>query len=156
MASNRSLLVDSALLLSLILIGVTGYKLSPLLLPKADVTVSPPAGCDLQAGACDARLPDGGQLRLALSPRPLRPAVPLEVAVDIEGGGADRVAVDFAGVDMAMGYHRPVLASVGPGRFAGQVTLPVCVTGRMRWQATVLVESGRTRTAIPFRFDTGH
>jgi hypothetical protein len=57
---------------------------------------------------------------------------------------------------MNMGFNRPALAPAGPGRFAGQATLPVCVTGRMTWQATVLVEAGRTRIAVPFRFDAGH
>ena len=155
MPLSRSLLVDFALLLALILIGVMGYKLSPLLLPKADVTVNPVAGCDLQVGACSALLPGGGRLSFALLPRPIPPALPLEVVVDIEGASADQVAVDFAGVSMAMGYNRPVLASAGPGRFAGQVTLPVCVTGRMTWQATVLVETGRTRVAVPFQFEAG-
>ena len=37
MPARKSLLVDSAMILALILIGVIGYKLSPLLLPKADV-----------------------------------------------------------------------------------------------------------------------
>lgn len=155
MALSRSLLVDSALLLALLLIGLTGYKLSPLLLPKADVTVNPAVGCDLQIGTCSAALPGGGRLSLALLPRPIPPALPLDVVVEIAGTSADRVAVDFAGVSMAMGYNRPVLAAAGPGRFAGQVTLPVCVTGRMIWQATVLVETGRTRVAVPFQFEAG-
>jgi hypothetical protein len=64
--------------------------------------------------------------------------------------------VDFAGVSMNMGFNRPALVPAGPGQFTGQATLPVCVTGRMTWQATVLVEAGRTRIAVPFRFDAGH
>ena len=39
--------------------------------------------------------------------------------------------------------------------FAGDATLPVCITGGMVWQATVLIERGRERIAVPFLFDTG-
>ncbi|MDP1652771.1 MAG: hypothetical protein Q8L56_08615 [Rhodocyclaceae bacterium] len=147
------------MILALILIGVIGYKLSPLLLPRADVTVSPDAGCDLHRNACAASLPQGGKLRFALTPRPIPVTTPFEMVVELEGMSADKadkVIVDFAGVDMSMGFNRSNLHATGAGRFTGQAILPVCVTGRMTWQATVLVESGRTRIAIPFRFDAGH
>ena len=65
------------------------------------------------------------------------------------------VVIDFSGVDMDMGYNRPLLQEATDGVFKGEATLPVCVTGRMTWQATVLVETGRTRIAVPFRFVTG-
>jgi hypothetical protein len=156
MLPNKSLLVDSAMILALILIGVIGYKLSPLLLPKADVTVSPDSGCDLHHGACTAALPQGGKLRFAVTPQPIPVTTPFEMVVEIEGASADKVVVDFAGVDMSMGFNRSSLHAKSAGRFTGQAILPVCVTGRMTWQATVLVESGRTRIAVPFRFDAGH
>ena len=156
MPVSKSLLVDSAMILALILIAVIGYKLSPLLLPKADVTVNPDPGCNLQLGPCGAPLPDGGRLRLSLTPRPIPVTEPLALVVEVEGPAADKVTVDFAGVSMNMGFNRPTLGPAGPGRFAGQAVLPVCVTGRMTWQATVLVESGSRRIAIPFRFDAGH
>lgn len=144
------------MILALILIGVVGYKLSPLLLPQADATAAPDPGCDLHAGSCGAALPGGGRLSFSLAPRPIPVTAPLEVRVDIEGAAAETVAVDFAGVSMNMGFNRPALTRTGPGRFTGQATLPVCVTGRMTWQATVLVEADRTRIAVPFRFDAGH
>lgn len=156
MPISKSLLVDSAMILALILIGVIGYKLSPLLMPKADITANPDPGCDLQHADCTAPLPAGGKVRFSLMPRPIPVSAPLAMRVDIEGVAADKVAVDFAGVSMNMGFNRPVLTPAGAGRFAGQATLPVCVTGRMTWQATVLVETGRNRIAVPFRFEAGH
>jgi len=156
MPINQSLLVDSAMILALILIGVVGYKVSPLLMPKADVTANPDAGCDLQKMGCTVSLPAGGKVGFALTPRPIPVLAPLEMRVDLEGVSADKVAVDFAGVSMNMGFNRPALAALGAGHFTGQATLPVCVTGRMTWQATLLIETGRTRIAVPFRFDAGH
>lgn len=152
---SRSLLVDTALMLALILIGVVGYKLSPLLMPKADATIAPAADCDLHKTPCNALLPDGGRLTFSLTPRPIPLTQPIEMAVRVEGMVPDRVQVDFAGIDMAMGFNRPTLKSNGLGQFAGLTTLPVCVTGRMTWQATVLLETGKQRLAVPFRFVTG-
>lgn len=156
MFPGKSLLVDSAMILALILIGVIGYKLSPLLLPKADVVVQPELGCDLHRAPCTAVLPQGGRLIFSLSPRPVPVTQPIEMEVEIDGPGADKVTVDFAGVDMSMGFNRTTLRAIDAQRHVGQTTLPVCVTGRMLWQATVLVEIGRTRIAAPFRFEAGH
>lgn len=156
MPVSKSLLVDSALILALILVGVAGYQLSPLLMPKADLIASPDPGCDLQQTLCGATLPDGGRVTFSLLPRPIAAVAPLDVLVEVEGRPADRVAVDFTGVSMNMGLNRTTLTTSGAGRFTGQSSLPVCVTGRMSWQATVLVETAQTRIAIPFRFDVGH
>lgn len=147
------------MVLALILIGVVGYKASPLLMPKADVTALSDPACDLHRGACQVALPSGGSLSFSLSPRPIPVITPLAVSVELEGTRADRIMVDFAGVNMNMGFNRPGLEAVSGSegrRFAGQATLPVCVTGRMTWQATVLVESGAHRIAVPYRFDAGH
>lgn len=159
MPVSQSLLVDSAMVLALILIGVVGYKASPLLMPKADIIATPDPACDLHRGACRVTLPSGGSLSFSLTPRPIPVITPLEVHVELEGANADRVSVDFAGVSMNMGFNRPGLEPVAgaAGRhFSGQATLPVCVTGRMTWQATVLVESGAQRIAVPYRFEAGH
>jgi len=152
---SRSLLVDAAAILALILVGVIGYKLSPLLMPKADTTVAPLPDCDLHQTACGAELPGGGRLTFALTPRPVPAARPIEIEVTLEGMAARTVEVDFAGVDMAMGFNRPVLVAAGEGRFVARAVLPVCVTGRMAWQATVVVEAGAQRIAVPFRFMAG-
>jgi hypothetical protein len=153
---KNALLVDAAMILALILIGVIGYKLSPLLLPKADVFVTPDPGCDLHRMACAASLPEGGRLSLTLSPQPIPVTESIDIRVNVNGVRPDRVRVDFAGVDMSMGFNRQTLLADGEGWFSGHTTLPVCVTGRMLWQATVLVDSGSRRVAVPFRFEAGH
>jgi hypothetical protein len=151
---NKNFLVDAAILLALILIGAAGYWYSPLLLPKSDVAANPDPGCDLHRQACGASLPGGGRVDLSITPRPIPMVRPLAVEVRVTGIEADKVEVDFAGVGMNMGYNRTTLAAAGPGRFAGGATLPVCVSGTMPWQATVLLEAGRRHISVPFRFDS--
>ena len=152
---NKKLLIDGIGILLIALVVVVGYKLSPLLLPRADVVIQPDPACNLQRQACAVKLPSGGSVELAMVTRPIPMVKPFEVQVTTSGFVPGRVEVDFAGIEMNMGLNRPELAARGDGRFVGQVTLPVCITGAMDWQATVLIETGGERIAIPYRFSSG-
>ena len=152
---NKKLLIDVIGILLIALVVVVGYKLSPLLLPRAEVVIQPDPACNLQRQACAVKLPSGGSVELAMATRPIPMVKPFEVQVTTSGFAPGRVEVDFAGIEMNMGLNRPELATRGDGRFAGQVTLPVCITGAMDWQATVLIETGGERIAIPYRFSSG-
>ena len=152
---NKKLLIDLIGVLLILLVVVVGYKLSPMLLPKADVTVQPDAGCDLQRQACVARLPGGGSIELEMGERPIPLVKPFEVRIKANDFKPGRVEIDFAGIEMNMGYNRLLLTPRGDGGFVAEATLPVCITGQMAWQGTVLLESGHERIAIPYRFITG-
>lgn len=152
---NKKILIDVIGMELIALVVVVGYKLSPMLLPKADVTVQPDPVCNLQREACSVTLPSGGKVTLAMGTRPVPLVKPFEVEVTTSGLSPARVEVDFSGIDMNMGFNRPELAARGAGNYAAEVTLPVCVTGSMDWQATVLIETGGEQVAIPYRFTTG-
>jgi hypothetical protein len=152
--TKKNFLIDAAFLLILLLIAAAGYWYSPLLLPKSDVTALPDPGCNLHLRTCGATLPDGGHIELSIVPRPIPMVQPLGVEVRVSGAEAKKVEVDFAGIGMNMGYNRPELPRADTGRYAGTASLPVCITGTMSWQATVLVETDRQRIAVPFRFDS--
>lgn len=151
--ASKKILIDTIGVLLIALVMVVGYKLSPYVLPTADITIAPEQGCDLNRGVCTAVLPQGGKVSLSLTPRPIPMVAPLRVEVVLPAP-YERVEVDFAGVDMNMGLNRPRLEALGDGRYQGEATLPVCVSGKMDWQATLLLEQGRQRVAIPFRFVT--
>ena len=152
---NKKILADVIGLELIALVVIVGYKLSPMLLPKADVTVQPDPVCNLQREACSVALPSGGRIQLTMGTRPVPLVKPFEVQVTTTGLSPSRVEIDFAGVDMNMGMNRPQLTERGTGNYTAEVTLPVCITGQMDWQATVLLESGNERIAIPYRFSTG-
>ncbi|WP_301101008.1 hypothetical protein [Propionivibrio sp.] len=141
------------IILALASVAVVGYKYSPSLLTKADLTITPVAGCDLHKQTCPANLPGGGRLELAITPHPIPVVRPLQVSVRIAGIVADKVEIDFAGLSMNMGYNRITLVADGKGGYSGDATLPVCITGRMAWQATLVVETGRQRIAVPYLFE---
>lgn len=131
-------------------------RYSPRLLPKMELAGVVETGCDLHKRACRATLPGGGNLELSITPRPIPILQPVRIEVAVTGLRPEKVEVDFAGASMNMGYNRGELAITGTGVYAGEASLPVCVSGSMAWIATAIVESGEQRIAVPFRFDTGH
>lgn len=155
MTLNKKFLIDLIGLLLIALVVVVGYKLSPLLLPQADLSLAPDPACDLQKAACRFALPGGGQLTVDVAQRPIPLVRAFALEVKVSDRRVERVEVDFAGVDMSMGLNRPQLQAGPDGVFRGEATLPVCVTGRMSWQATVLLGAADARIAVPLRFTTG-
>ncbi|TLD45612.1 MAG: hypothetical protein FAZ92_02124 [Accumulibacter sp.] len=154
---TKNLLLDIAILLALAVLGVVAYKLAPLLQPKTDI-VLPLSSCNLNQNPCVATLPDGGQMEFSIDPRPIPALRPLQLQASFRGSAVRRVEVDLAGTQMKMGYNRPLLAAQAGNstRFTGPASLPVCITGSMEWEATVLVDDGRALVAVPFRFVSGN
>ena len=132
------------------MIGVVTWKLQP----KSDVSLAL-STCNPSEQACLVTLPGGGQFEFSVDPRPIPTLQPFTMQIEVSGIQADKVEIDFTGVGMNMGYNRPQLKAVLPGRFEGRASLPVCVTGTMEWRATVLLESGRKVISAPFQFNAG-
>lgn len=135
-------------------IGVALFKAWPVLRPAVVARAALDPACDLRQGPCRVRLRDGREIGLEITPRGIPVVRPLRVIVLLQGIDARGVQVDFAGVDMNMGYNRVSLHEVRPGRYEGKAMLPVCVRHRMRWEAKVLVHSPGGALLGPFRFDT--
>jgi hypothetical protein len=151
--SNNTLLA-TALLLAVLLAGVAAEKLMKRSEPSVAITLPLDKTCDLQKSACSVKLPDGGSVTLSIAPRPIPVLQPLQLEVTVGGAHADKVEVDFSGVDMKMGFNRPQLQAQSNGRFSGQATLPICSVSSMAWRATVLLETGDKLVAAPFEFVT--
>ena len=151
--SDRSLWLSALALLAAIL-GVAVYKALPLLRPEPVLSAPLDPTCDLRSGPCEARFPGGGVLTFEILPRPIPVLAPLSVRVEARGLEPLGAEVDFAGVDMNMGFNRVPLTAAGAGRFEGQGMLPTCVRHRMVWDAKVLLETPAGLLAAPFRFET--
>jgi hypothetical protein len=109
--------------------------------------------CDVGKGPCaaDTAL---GRIELELTPRPIPAMQPLRVAVS-SGEPLDEVRLHLSGRDMDMGPNQTRLGSQGPLRWQGLATIPVCVTGRMRWEATLDIRRGDRKESVRFGFDAG-
>ena len=150
----NSLLWSLAGLLFLIVAVVAVYKAKPLLFPDIQVSASLNPDCDLRAGPCASRLPEGGVISFAVEPRSIPVIKPLALRVAVTGLEARAVEVDFVGVDMNMGFNRTALEMHEPGLYRGEGMLPVCVRDAMEWEARVLVYTDAGLVSAPYRFIT--
>jgi hypothetical protein len=116
--------------------------------PSPSNATSSPA-CDLQVGPCKQPLPGGGEVTLAVGPRPARAMRDLEFTVTFAPAsvavGAD-VAVALSMPGMYMGETRAVLAPFGEGVFRGKGVVVRCASGRRDWSADVLVSHAAEAT----------
>ncbi len=96
--------------------------------------------CNAAATACMA---DDGIMAIGLSLQgEVSPLRRMQMIVTLKGKAAvavERVAVRFAMPGMNMGLNRFGLAPGEEGVWRGEAMLPVCVTGRQDWLATLEV-----------------
>ena len=110
--------------------------------------------CDLQHTDCQVAFPNGGRVRLSVTPRPIQGLKPLQIRVQTEGVQARAVEVDFRGLGMNMGYNRPQLKQESATEYSGMGVLSSCILERMTWEATVLLKTADGVMAAPFQFET--
>ncbi len=145
---------DLALAALVVAVGAGGYLLAGHFSAHGDRNL-PVAACDLNAGSCQQALPGGGTLHFSINPYPVPTLQPLKLDAYIDGRSVRSVEVDLAGAEMEMGHQRPLLNTIDNSRFTATASLPVCTTGRMQWQATVLIDTGEGIIAAPFQFAAG-
>jgi hypothetical protein len=150
---NRLLWLFAGLLLVLVC-GTAIYKAQPILFPKISQSAAVDPDCDLRASPCISLFTDGARVRFAIEPREIPLVKPLRLQVRLEGLHADKVEVDFSGVDMNMGYNRVTLQPGETGEFSGEGMLPVCVRDAMEWEAKVLISTPQGLISAPYRFVT--
>lgn len=134
--------------------GLAIYKSWSLLFPEIIFSVPLDSECDLRAGSCESKLPQVGSVSLSIEPRSIPVVKPLKFEVRIQGRQVERVEIDFAGVDMNMGFNRPILEKRQNGLFEGKGMLPVCVRDVMEWEAKVLLHTDQGLISVPYRFIT--
>ncbi|MBK5940078.1 hypothetical protein CCR96_12680 [Halochromatium roseum] len=152
--SKTTLLWVIAAALGAAIVAVVWVKSWPLLHPDISERAPLNPGCNLLSQPCSVRFSAGAEVTLDIQPRGIPAVHPLELRVRLEDvPSPQRVEVDFAGVDMAMGFNRAALSfDAEAGAWAGQGMLPVCVRDRMTWEARVLLHYPDRLLAAPFRF----
>jgi hypothetical protein len=97
---------------------------------------------------------EGHRLEIRINPQPVPAIKPISLEVRAPHTDIRRIDADFAGIGMNMGMHRPQLINQGDGSYRAETSLPVCITGSMEWELTLLVETTTEHVLIPFRFTT--
>ncbi len=153
MRENHRLWLINGLLAGLLLMVLLAWMFWPQA-EQERIVLKPDPACDLRAGPCVLRTPDGESIRFGIEPRDLPVGKTLKLSVELDGTAADRVDVDINGVDMNMGLRPYPLQSSDGRHFSGPGGLNYCSRGIMEWEARVRVDRGNRRIIAPFRFIT--
>lgn len=109
--------------------------------------------CDPGRAVCIAETPLG-RIELDIAPRPVPVLKPVQFDL-ATSTPLDEVRIELQGRDMDMGPNQTRLIERAPQRWQGSATIPVCLTGRMRWDATVSLRRGERVERLSFGFEAG-
>ncbi|ABC29805.1 conserved hypothetical protein [Hahella chejuensis KCTC 2396] len=106
-------------------------------------------------GQGECRVPvNEGSVSFSFGDEPIRPARAFPIRLQLQGVKADQIRVDFEGADMYMGLNQTRLTQMADGSYQGEGYLPVCITGRMAWRATIFIAKGSDTLALVLEFVT--
>ena len=146
------LVISSFLIAALLFAGY--YKIEVAKKNNVIVRVEPDKSCDLQTMACSLKMPNGGEVSLAIEPRPIPLVQNFQIKVKTNNIKAEAVTVDFKGTTMNMGPNSVMLNSQQSGIYSGKGMLPVCIRNSMEWQADVYIQTNEGIIVAPFIFVT--
>ena len=152
--SRRRLCIAMALLaLSIVLAQIFKDRLFNLMRGQSEVTRITPPPCDLNRQRCSLPMitPVASEAPwfFSIEPRP----VPVSSPLTLNLAPPDRILatnqptavwVDLTGESMDMGLIRIALTPTPDGRWEGTGSIPVCITGQMRWRAGLHMQLGQT------------
>lgn len=140
--------------LSMALIAVMLWKAWPQLFPRQALQHQVSA-CDLHQGTCQVDFADGQHLQLSLSPRPVRVLELLQIEAQLTGiKEVEKVELDIVGLNMYMGFNRPLLQPQQSGLYQGTGMLPVCTQSEMQWEVRALIHTHAGLYSAGFKFNT--
>ncbi len=121
-------------------------SLPPVLFPVDET-------CFLTQNTC-SRTIEKGSVTLSF-PRPLPVAKTFPINLKIENIPAQKIFLKLQGVEMAMGDWSFPFTPKEKGVFEAQMMIPLCLTGKMRWRATLLIQNSEKELHIPWDFWAG-
>ena len=149
--NTRWMIVIAGLFLLLALVFVM-FSWRQMRIDGIETAVVDPA-CDLHLQACEAQFENNKKIIFSISPKPIKPLVPLALQVEVNNIIVDSVQVDFQGIGVDIGFYRPELTKDDNGYFTGFATLSVCTLEKMLWQSTVIIKTAEGTIIAPFRFE---
>lgn len=89
---------------------------------------------------------------MTLSPRPIPVLQPINIELRLTSPASVEVLASLNGVDMDMGPNSVRLQRADAGLWHGRMTVPICLTGTMRWQLRLELSDGARKETIAFGF----
>ena len=109
--------------------------------------------CFLTQNTC-ARNFEKASVSLSL-PRPIPVAKSFLAVLKTQNLNAQSIRLNLQGVEMAMGDLFFPFIQKEQNHFEAKTMIPLCLTGKMRWRATLLIETKEKEWRIPWDFWAG-
>lgn len=162
MPRRWTLAVFVLLVVSVVVGQIYRRPLLNLLGVSENVTSVTPPPCDLNQSSCLLSIitPVASEApwRFGISPQPIPVSQPLSLtltppAQTLPGNRPTSVWVDLTGDSMDMGLIRVALMPMPDGRWEGTGSIPVCVSGQMRWRARLHMQLDQTQLQADWTFE---
>jgi len=147
--------------LSLVLSQVYRAQLMGLVTDEPLSTQITPPPCDLNRSACllpiITPVASEAPWTFSIAPRPIPVSAPLSFTLIppervLATNKPEAVWVDLTGDSMDMGLIRVTLEQQPNGQWIGTGSIPVCVTGAMRWRARLHIALSQTNLQADWVF----
>ncbi len=155
------LAILALLALSFIFAQRYGKEIMQLVTDPAEATAITPPPCNLNREVCQLPIitPVASEApwSFSISPQPIPVSAPLAFTLTppervLAAHTPTAVWVDLTGNDMDMGLIRIPLVQDADGQWTGSGSIPVCITGAMRWRARLHIQLAQTRLQADWVF----
>lgn len=143
----------SLLILSLVVSHVYKDRLLNLVIDEPLTTQITPPPCHLNRASCTLPIitPVASEApwTFSMTPHPIPVSAPIVFTLTppervLTTNKPDAVWVDITGDSMDMGHIRVALQQQTDGQWIGTGSIPVCITGAMRWRARLNIKISQT------------
>lgn len=154
---GRNTLPLQILIIFVIIIGLGSVIYLPKLLqetPPHTRQLQTVPECNLHHEQCKA-VSNEQQIELSIVAEEISSSKPLQFEVTLDNIDAQQVMVDLQGKSMYMGINQTLLTKVSDtqNRWQGNITLPICTTGKMTWVSSIQIEEQGQIIKADFEFD---
>lgn len=139
-------------LLTLLALLIAFKMTRPISPPQ--LTLLPPASCDLQREPCQLTLPSNLRVTLSVPGRPIAPNQSFVIEARSEQGRIQLLSAQIHGVETPLTGNVAAFSDRGDDSFSARGNIPLCTTSRMNWQLRVLLRLDGQYLEWPLPFQT--
>ncbi len=110
--------------------------------------------CQISKSSCSISIGEGKLLTIDILPRGMIPTEIMEIDVHLKGVDADKVMINFEGVEIDHNLPSYSFDEINNGHFNTKGIITLCTLRSMHWWANLVVFSGNESWKVSFPFET--
>ncbi|HIG89161.1 MAG TPA: hypothetical protein EYQ04_04240 [Candidatus Thioglobus sp.] len=137
-----------------ILLIVFGYWYQSFLQDRIQRVINV-TDCQINKTSCRVKIDDVAFLTLSILPIGIPQTQALDIDVELEGFDANRISVNFEGIEIDHNLLPYSLDKQDPYHFSGKGFLSICSLRKMHWLANIIINSDdAVLLKVSFPFET--